>query len=246
MGKRSVDFGLKMKQMLHTASHIPCSAGEVSNLGTYISRPAGEVSNLGTYISRPAGEVFNLAFRILICCCYFFFSLNVAAQPLPQFTDITHPAGIDFVHNTGAFGKKYLPETMGSGCAFIDYNTDGWQDILLVNGKDWEGEPTQKRQTMALYRNNGDGTFTDVTEIAGLATPLYGMGVAVADYDNDGDPDIYISTLETDRLFQNNGDGTYADVTEAAGIHNPGFGTSCAWFDYNKDGHLGSLRRELR
>ena len=183
-----------------------------------------------------------------------FSSLNALAQNLPQFTDITHAAGIDFVHNTGAFGKKYLPETMGSGCAFIDYNTDGWQDILLVNGKDWEDKPGsppvygrgdlaptkghQKRQTMALYRNDQNGTFTDVTEIAGLATPLYGMGVAVADYDNDGDPDIYISTLETDRLFQNNGDGTYVDVTEAAGIHNPGFGTSCAWFDYNKDGHL--------
>ena len=167
-----------------------------------------------------------------------FFSLNAFAQNLPQFTDITHEAGIDFVHNTGAFGEKYLPETMGSGCAFIDYNTDGWQDILLVNGKDWEGNPTQKRQTMALYRNNRDSTFTDVTEAAGLATPLYGMGVAVADYDNDGDSDIYISTLETDRLFQNRGDGTFVDVTEAAGIHNLGFGTSCAWFDYNKDGHL--------
>ena len=127
---------------------------------------------------------------------------------------------------------------MGSGCAFIDYDTDGWQDIILVNGKDWEGNPTQKRQTMALYRNNRDGTFMDVTKAAGLATPLYGMGVAVADYDNDGDSDIYISTLETDRLFQNRGDGTFVDATEIAGIHNPGFGTSCAWFDYNNDGHL--------
>ena len=88
-----------------------------------------------------------------------FSSLNADAQNLPQFTDITDTAGINFVHNSGAFGKKYLPETMGSGCAFIDYNNDGWQDILLVNGKDWEGNLTQKRQTMALYRNNGDGTF---------------------------------------------------------------------------------------
>ncbi len=180
-----------------------------------------------------------------IYCAFFIllFSLwitppTAAAQNLPQFTDITSEAGIDFIHNTGAYGKKYLPETMGSGCAFLDYDTDGWQDILLVNGKDWEGQPTQKRQTMALYRNNRDGTFTDVTESSGLAVPLYGMGVAVADYDNDGDLDIYISTLETDRLFQNRGDGTFVDVTETAGIHNPGFGTSCAWFDYNKDGHL--------
>ena len=209
--------------------------------------PAREVSNLDNHTPRPAGEVSNLASYMLIFCCSLLFSFNAAAQSLPQFTDITHEAGINFVHNTGAFGKKYLPETMGSGCAFIDYDTNGWQDILLVNGKDWEGEPGsppvtgkghQKRQTMALYRNDRDGTFTDVTETAGLATPLYGMGVAVADYDNDGDPDIYISALETDRLFQNNGDGTYVDVTEAAGIHNPGFGTSCAWFDYNKDGHL--------
>ncbi|RKU06872.1 CRTAC1 family protein [Candidatus Poribacteria bacterium] len=180
-------------------------------------------------------------FLTLLYCCLFF-SLNAASQNLPplgvEFTDITRAAGIDFIHNSGAFGQKYLPETMGAGCAFIDYNTDGWQDIVLVNGKDWEGKPTGKRQTMALYRNNQDGTFTDVTKAAGLAIPLYGMGIAVADYDNDGDPDIYISCLETDKLFQNNGDATFTDVTEAAGIDNPGFGTSCAWFDYNKDGHL--------
>ena len=226
-----MDLSLKMKHTLHPAR-------EVSNLDNHTLHPAREVSNLDNHTLHPTREVSNLASYMLIFCCSLLFSLNTVAQPLPQFTDITHEADIDFVHNTGAFGQKYLPETMGSGCAFIDYDTDGWQDILLVNGKDWEGEPTQKRQTMALYRNDRDGTFTDVTETAGLATPLYGIGVAVADYDNDGDRDIYISTLETDRLFQNNGDGTYVDVTEAAGIHNPGFGTSCAWFDYNKDGHL--------
>lgn len=183
--------------------------------------------------------------QLAICLCLLFsvrllLCGNAVAQqtPLPQFTEITQAAGIDFVHNTGAFGKKYLPETMGSGCAFLDYDTDGWQDILLVNGKDWDGTETGKRQTMALYRNNRDGTFTDVTEPAGLAIPLYGLGVATADYDNDGDPDVYISTLAADRLFRNNGDGTFTDVTEAAGIENPGFGTSCAWFDYNADGHL--------
>ncbi len=164
--------------------------------------------------------------------------LTSRAQSLPQFTEITQTAGIDFIHNNGAFGKKYLPETMGSGCAFIDYDTDGWMDILLVNGKDWEGHPTGKRQTMALYRNNRDGTFIDVTENVGLNIPLYGMGIAVADYDNDSDADIYISCLENDRLFQNSGNSTFIDVTENAGIYNPGFGTSCAWVDYNKDGHL--------
>lgn len=164
--------------------------------------------------------------------------LIVFGEPLPQFTEITNEAGIDFVHNSGAFGKKYLPETMGSGCAFLDYNSDGWQDIILVNGKDWKGNPTGKRQTLALYRNNKNGTFTDVTVAVGLDMPFYGMGIAVADYDNDGYDDIYLSCLEADRLFKNNGDNTYSDVSDIAGIDNQGFGTSCAWFDYNLDGHL--------
>ena len=163
---------------------------------------------------------------------------TIAAETLPQFVDITREAGIDFVHNTGAFGKKYLPEEIASGCAFIDYDNDGWQDILLVNGKDWQGHPTGRRQTMGLYRNNQDGTFTDVTETAGLAVELYGLGVAVADYDNDGDADLYTSCLGADRLFQNQGDGTFVDATEPAGIDNPGLGTSCAWLDYDRDGNL--------
>ncbi len=160
------------------------------------------------------------------------------ADTLPQFTDITEDAGINFVHNNGAFGKKYLPETMGSGCAFIDYNGDGWQDLILVNGMDWDGHPTEKKNTLALYRNNQDGTFADVTIQAGLNHPVYGMGVAIADYDNDGDDDVYLSCLNADRLFQNEADGTFLDVTQQAGIDNPGFGTSCAWLDYNLDGHL--------
>ena len=178
----------------------------------------------------------KLKVTVLLYCL--FITTRVSADFLPQFTEITQSAGIDFVHNNGAFGKKYLPETMGSGCAFFDYNSDGWQDILLVNGKDWEGHPTKKRQTLALYENKGDGTFADVTEAAGLDIPLYGMGIAVADYDNDGDDDIYLSCLNADRLFRNNGNGTFSDVTKDAGIDNPGFGTSCAWFDYNLDGHL--------
>jgi hypothetical protein len=161
-----------------------------------------------------------------------------ATDELPRFVEIAKKSGVDFVHNSGAFGQKYLPETMGAGGAFIDYDNDGWQDILLVNGKDWPGHPTGKRQTPALYRNNGDGTFTDVTAQAGLAVKLYGMGVAAADYDNDGDADVYISCLEEDRLFQNRGNGKFVDVTKQAGIHNPGFGTSCAWLDYDKDGNL--------
>ncbi|MDE0085481.1 MAG: CRTAC1 family protein [Candidatus Poribacteria bacterium] len=176
--------------------------------------------------------------KVIVLLFCFLIITRVSANPLPQFTEITQAAGIGFIHNNGAFGKKYLPETMGSGCAFFDYNADGWQDILLVNGKDWEGHPTKKRQTLALYQNNSDGTFADVTEAAGLDIPLYGMGVAIADYDNDGDDDIYLSCLNADRLFQNNGNGTFTDVTKDAGIDNPGFGTSCAWFDYNLDGLL--------
>jgi hypothetical protein len=176
---------------------------------------------------------------IFICLTYFITIQGaIALEPLPQFVEVTKAAGIDFVHNSGAFGKKYLPETMGAGCAFIDYDNDGWQDILLVNGKDWPGHATGKGQTVKLYRNNQNGTFTDVTQNAGLAMPLYGMGAAVADYDNDLDDDLYISCLETDRLFQNQGDGKFVDITTKSGIHNPGFGTSCAWFDYDKDGNL--------
>ena len=166
------------------------------------------------------------------------------AKPLPQFVDITTQAGIDFEHNSGAFGQKYLPETMGPGCAFIDYNNDGWQDILLVNGKDWPNHTTQRRQTMALYRNDGDSDgdgipeFIDQTTSAGLDLPFYGLGVAVADYDNDGDLDFYLSCLDLDRLFQNQGDGSFLDQTEISGILNPSFGTSCAWFDYDNDGYL--------
>ncbi|MCI0414531.1 VCBS repeat-containing protein, partial [bacterium] len=111
-----------------------------------------------------------------------------------RFTDITSQAGISFIHNNGAFGKKYLPESMGSGCAFLDYNNDTFQDILLINSMDW---PQNRKKTsyMALYSNNGNGTFRDVTKEAGLAVELFGLGTAIADYDNDGDMDIYVTAL---------------------------------------------------
>ncbi len=155
-----------------------------------------------------------------------------------RFTDVTQQAGIRFLHNNGAFGKKYLPETMGAGGAFLDYNNDGWLDIFLVNGTDWPGRNSKKSSLPSLYRNNKDGTFTDVTRSAGLAVEMYGLGVAAADYDNDGDQDIYISGLGPDRLFQNQGDGTFKDVTQTAGLGNPDFGTSVAWLDYDRDGKL--------
>jgi hypothetical protein len=152
------------------------------------------------------------------------------------FTDITAQAGIKFVHNAGKSGKKYLPETLGSGAAFFDADGDGWIDILLVNGKDWT--PRGRRSTAALYRNNHNGTFTDITQGSGLDVELYGIGVAVADYDNDGRDDVYITALGGDHLFHNQGNGKFKDVTASSGISNASFGTSAAWVDYDRDGKL--------
>ena len=169
---------------------------------------------------------------------------TASASPTPprpsgpiEFTDVTAQAGIHFKHNSGAFGKKYLPETLGVGCAFLDYDNDGWQDILLVNSMDWPEHKTAK-SFLSLYHNNQDGTFTDVTQKAGLAVEMYGIGVAVADYDNDGNEDIYITCVGPNHLFRNLGGGKFADVTARAGVGDPGFSTSAVWFDYDNDGML--------
>ena len=155
-----------------------------------------------------------------------------------QFRDVTQQAGIRFTHNNGAFGKKFLPETMGPGVAFIDYDNDGWPDIFLVNGMDWPGH-VQRHSAPKLYHNNHNGTFTDVTHKAGLDIELYGMGVAVGDYDNDGFDDLFVAAYGQSRLFHNNGNGTFTDVTQKAGLTGPKeFSTSAAWLDYDKDGHL--------
>jgi enediyne biosynthesis protein E4 len=168
-------------------------------------------SNLGETSTRPSGPI--------------------------EFTDVTAQAGIHFKHNSGAFGKKYLPETMGSGVCFLDYDNDGWQDILLVNSMDWP-EHKSGKSFPALYHNNKDGTFTDVTQQAGLAVEMYGLGCTVGDYDNDGNVDIYITTLGSNRLFRNLGNGKFADVTAKAGVADPGFSSSAVWFDYDNDGKL--------
>jgi len=155
-----------------------------------------------------------------------------------QLTDVTSKAGISFRHNSGAYGGKLLPETLGSGCAFLDYDGDGWQDILLVNGMDWVGHKKQK-STLKLYRNNRNGTFTDVTKAAGLDIEMYGMGVAVGDYNNDGFPDVLITCVGQNRLFQNTGKGTFVDVTRKSGLFGrQAFSTSATWFDYDRDGLL--------
>jgi enediyne biosynthesis protein E4 len=163
------------------------------------------------------------------------------AAPRPsgpiEFVDLTEQAGIHFKHNSGAFGKKYLPETMGSGVCFLDYDNDGWQDIFLVNSMDWPEHKTGKSYP-ALYHNNHDGTFTDVTQQAGLAVETYGLGCAVGDYDNDGFEDLYLTTVGSNHLYHNLGNGKFADVTEKAGVASPGFSASAVWFDYDNDGKL--------
>lgn len=154
-----------------------------------------------------------------------------------SFTDATAAAGIRFRHNNGAFGSKYLPETMGSGVCVIDYDGDGLQDIFFVNSSDWPGH-VKTHSTGALYHNNGDGTFTDATRAAGLAVELYGMGCAVGDFDNDGKDDLYVTAVGGNRLFRNLGNGKFADVTAHAGVKDAGFSTGAVWFDYDNDGKL--------
>ncbi|HUO28369.1 MAG TPA: VCBS repeat-containing protein, partial [Bryobacteraceae bacterium] len=158
------------------------------------------------------------------------------ATPAVTFTDVTAQAGIKFVHNSGRAGHKFLPETMGSGVAWIDADGDGWPDLLFINSKDWNSRG--RRSLPALYRNNRNGTFTNITAGSGLDIEIYGMGVAVGDYDNDGRDDVYITALDGDHLFHNEGHGKFRDVTKAAGINNASFGTSAAWLDYDRDGKL--------
>jgi hypothetical protein len=174
-------------------------------------------------------------------------ALPLALLPLPaetqpgggiQFADGTAYAGITFRHNSGAFGKKYLPETMGSGLALFDYDNDGWLDVFFANGTPWPGQPGPPTFS-ALLRNNRDGTFTDVTRAAGLAVAMFATGVTAGDYDNDGWKDLYVTAIGGNHLFRNRGNGTFADVTAKTGTRGPGtFGTSAMFFDYDRDGNL--------
>jgi hypothetical protein len=161
------------------------------------------------------------------------------APPPVTFTDITREAGIDFVHVNGSTGEKLMPETIGSGAAFIDYDNDGDQDLLLVNSKWWPGEEREPTPTLAFYRNDGHGRFTDVTAEAGLKITCFGMGAAVGDYDNDGWTDLYITTLGKNILLRNN-HGRFVDVTAQADVAglDTDWSTAAAFIDYDNDGDL--------
>lgn len=169
-------------------------------------------------------------------------SLPASSQPAysqPAFESVpASRSGITWAHVAGLSKEMYLPETVGPGCAFLDYDNDGWMDIYLVNSGPCDFfQPTAPLRN-ALYRNNRDGTFTDVTTKAGVPGNAYGMGVAVGDYDGDGFPDLYVTQYPHNILYHNNGDGTFTDVTAKAGVAAPGWGTSAVWFDYDNDGRL--------
>ncbi len=160
-----------------------------------------------------------------------------AAAPL--FEEVPAAAsGIRWVHTNAMSPDRYLPETMGPGVAFLDYDNDGWMDIYMVNSGPCDFFKPKEPLKNALYKNNRDGTFTDVTDKAGVAGGTFGMGVAVGDYDNDGFPDILVTSYGRCILYHNNGDGTFTDVTEKAGVAAPGWTTSAVWFDYDNDGRL--------
>ena len=166
-------------------------------------------------------------------------SSSSAAKPDYPFVEIPRgTSGITFTHTAGHSQQKYLPETTGAGCAFLDYDNDGWMDIYFVNSGKCDFYNPNPPLRNALYRNNRDGTFTDVTERAGVGAGGYGQGVAVGDYDRDGFPDIYVTQYGRSILYHNNGDGTFTDVTEKAGVAAPGWSSSAVWFDYDNDGWL--------
>jgi hypothetical protein len=167
------------------------------------------------------------------------FSSPSTSRPHYAFEEVPpSSSGITWVHTAGKSADKHLPETSGAGCAFLDFDNDGWMDIYLVNSgrSDFYDPPRPLRN--ALYRNNRDGTFTDVTERAGVAGGGYGMGVAVGDYNGDGFPDLYVTQFGRNILYRNNGDGTFTDVTEKAGVAAAGWSSSAVWFDYDNDGKL--------
>jgi enediyne biosynthesis protein E4 len=164
---------------------------------------------------------------------------SAVSAPVYPFAEVpSSVSGITWTHTNGKSPQRYLPETTGAGCAFLDYDQDGWMDIYLVNSGKCDFFNPDPPLRNALYRNNRDGTFTDVTEKAGVAAGGYGQGVAVGDYDGDGFPDLYVTQYGRNILYHNNGDGTFTDVTDRSGVAAPGWSSSAVWFDYDNDGRL--------
>jgi hypothetical protein len=178
----------------------------------------------------------NTASGLVLPVLRFFPSATSSLYPFEEVPALS--SGITWKHVAGYSKEKYLPETTGAGCAFLDYDNDGWMDIYLVNSGRCDFFDPKPPLRNALYRNNRDGTFTDVTEKAGVGAGGYGQGVAVGDYDGDGFPDLYVTQYGRSILYHNNGDGTFTDVTEKAGVAAPGWASSAVWFDYDGDGCL--------
>src|SRR5215217_7477461 len=166
------------------------------------------------------------------------FLLGIAPQK-PTFEEVSPSTSkITWTHNNAQSPDRQLPETVGAGCAFFDYDNDGWMDIYLVNSGPSDFFSPKTPLKNALYRNNHDGTFTDVTDKAGVAGGTFGMGAAAGDFDGDGWQDVYVTSYGRNLLYRNKGDGTFADVTDKAGVAAPGWSTCATWFDYDRDGRL--------
>lgn len=192
------------------------------------------------------GKQGKIVITLLLVFLVSFWVRNTLASPFenpdnghyPQLVDVTKEAGINFKHTHGGSGERYYVETMGSGCSFLDYDNDGDLDIYLVNGAPLPGYSAKETPTNILYQNQGDGRFTDVTKQAGVGDTLYGIGCAVADYNNDGFVDIYLTNFGSNVLYRNNGDGTFSDATLTAGVGDQKWGASASFFDYDNDGNL--------
>src|SRR6266536_3205371 len=226
-----------MTQIIPLPNPLPEGEGvKASDKLKFIGRALCFVAGMRTYYYRH----FKIALAVLLP--FLNLSLITFAQtPKPNVTFEEVPAkksGITWVHNNAHSTDRYLPETVGAGCAFFDYDNDGWMDIYLVNSgpSDFYNPGTPLKNV--LYHNNHDGTFTDVSDKAGVAGGTFGMGVAAGDYDGDGWVDLYITSYGRNILYHNNGNGTFADVTDKTGVAAPGWSTCAVWFDYDNDGKL--------
>ena len=207
---------------------------EEGHLTRYLSRITPHVPRFGLHVQRDIHVIeFFLILIVLI-------DVNAGANTENniRLTAVAESANIDFQHVDGRAGQRYFLETVGSGVAFFDYDGDGFVDIYFVNGADLPGFSSMTPPTNKLYRNNGDSTFTDVTESAGVGDTGYGSGCAVGDYDNDGGLDLYVTNFERNVLYRNNGDGTFTDATQRSGVGDARWSLGCAFADYDNDGFV--------